>query len=1130
MTAPSQGLALALEYHQKGKLREAEDVCRQVLEREPRNAAALHLLGVLAHRAGWNDVAAERLRQAVALCPGNPEFRYNLGVAEQMLGRVAEAVANYEEALRLRPDHAEGHNNLGYALLRLGRVGPALTHLREALRLRPDYPEALNNLALALSAQGKRTEAVTRLQRAIELRPDLLEAQHNLGRALVEQGKLDEARAPLEQAVRLNPSYYEAHTHLGQVHLHKRRLDEARASFERALRLRPDHAEPHSNLGVALHEQGKVEEAIACFRKALEIDPNSATAHNNLGRALEEQGKVEEAIACFRAALRCQPDHALALHNLANALTRQDRGEEAVPYYREALRLQPRDAVALSNLANALVLAGRPDEAEACAREAVRLRPDFAIAYHHLAIARSGQGDVAEALALNEQALRLQPDLAGAHNCRALWWLQTGDFERGWAEMEWRWKIGRLHPRSFREPTWDGSPLGGRTILIHAEQGLGDALQFIRYARLVKERGGTVVVECPKALVRILASCPGIDRLVAAGSPLPPFDVQAPLVSLPRLLGTTLATVPADVPYLFADADLVERWQRELSGYHAFRVGIAWQGNPKFPGDRTRSIPLRHYAPLARVEGVRLFSLQKGAGSEQLREPGKDFPVIDLGRVLDEKTGAFMDTAAVMKNLDLVITSDTAVAHLAGALGVPVWVALGVGADWRFLRDREDSPWYPTRRLFRQTRLHDWEPVFERMAAELRRQVLPARPRQAVPVAIAPGELIDKLTILEIKAERVGDAAKLRNVRTELEVLTQARQRWLRPSPALETLTADLKAVNAALWEIEDEIRLCERAQDFGPRFVELARSVYKQNDRRAALKRRINELLGSDLVEEKAYTPYEAPTAPPRRRATVCILTYGDYLPYFRRCLESVLAHTPPGEIELRLGLNAAPESFREARERLLPEEGAADSTLLARVVERVSFVGPGGMPVRMWNSPGNLYKEPMARLLYHDLPLTTEYAVWFDDDSYVEAGWWQALTPLLDRHVDYIGQPWWVDYLPGQADMIRAQSWYRGLPFDAREGRPGVEFMTGGFMAVRAERLRQANFPDTEVRWKGDSMKQYGGDTLLGEIARQLGWTREVHDRHIKVNVDLEDKHPAPRRGGTGRQFGSDVDVAIR
>jgi hypothetical protein len=307
---------------------------------------------------------------------------------------------------------------------------------------------------------------------------------------------------------------------------------------------------------------------------------------------------------------------------------------------------------------------------------------------------------------------------------------------------------------------------------------------------------------------------------------------------------------------------LVERWRKCLSGYRGFKIGIAWQGNPNYGGDRHRSLPLRHFAPIARCDGVQLFGLQKGAGTEQLAEAGSQFFVVDLGRQIDEANGAFMDTAAVMKNLDLIITSDTAVPHLAGALGVPVWLALAVTSDWRWLLNRTDSPWYPTMRLFRQRELGNWQDVFDRMAQELNQMLQPTTSSASLSVEIAPGELIDKITILQIKSERISEESKLRNICTELEALLRVRDQYLTPSPTLSQLTADLKAVNEALWRIEDDIRLCERNGDFGAGFVELARSVYHQNDRRAVLKRQINDLLGSRLIEEKSYADY-------RRRET---------------------------------------------------------------------------------------------------------------------------------------------------------------------------------------------------------------------------------------------------------------------
>jgi hypothetical protein len=296
-------------------------------------------------------------------------------------------------------------------------------------------------------------------------------------------------------------------------------------------------------------------------------------------------------------------------------------------------------------------------------------------------------------------------------------WLLGGHFERGWPEYEWRWRGNEAVFAPLNQPLWDGSALEGRTILLHAEQGLGDTIQFIRYARLVRARGGTVVVACPTPLIQLLTGCAGIDQLIPQGSILPPFDVYAPLLSLPGILGTSLGSVPAEVPYLVADAELERHWREKLGPLRAFKIGIAWQGNPGYLGDSFRSIPLTHFATLARVEGVRLFSLQKGPGSEQLSALGDLFPVTDLGSQLDNATGAFVETAAVMKSLDLIITSDTAVAHLAGALGVPVWVALPAVPDWRWMLDRADSPWYPTMRLFRQTAWGQWESVFARLAS-----------------------------------------------------------------------------------------------------------------------------------------------------------------------------------------------------------------------------------------------------------------------------------------------------------------------------------------------------------------------------------------------------------------------------
>ncbi|HUY33777.1 MAG TPA: tetratricopeptide repeat protein [Pirellulales bacterium] len=732
---------------------------------------------------------------------------------------------------------------------------------RQFLAVEPSNAEVWYLLGQVGQAQGRLDEALASYQQAVAIKPDFAAAHNSLGIAHVGRRRLDDAAAAFERAARTSPDFAHAHNNLGNVRKEQGRLDEALACYQHAVRLKPDFAEAHNNLGNLLLERGRLDEAATCCRQALALKPDLADAHNNLGAALAAQGKHEAAEPCYREALRLRPQFAEAHNNLGNALRELGRHEEAVASLRESVRLKPDFAEAHGGLGMALLSFGDLEAAAASCARAIELKPNLAQSHVSLGFIFSELGRLDDALAEYDRALAIDPNLADARKNRSLVWLLQGRLAEAWPEYEARWKAPELPPRPFRQPLWDGSPLAGKTILLHAEQGLGDTLQFIRYAALVRERGGRVVVACQRALVPLLTACgAGIDSLVAQGDPLPAFDVHAPLLSLPRIFGTTLDNVPAkipdNVPYIHPDPRLVENWRRELAALDGLKVGIAWQGSLKYRWDRKRSVPLSRFEPLARVPGVRLFSLQKGYGSEQLAWATSRFPLVDLAQRLDETSGPFLDTAAVMKCLDLVITSDTAIPHLAGALGVPVWCAVSYMPDWRWLLDRDDNPWYPSLRLFRQTRLGDWEGVFERIAAALAQWRAPAWPRP-ITVEVAPGELLDKLTILRIKNRRITDPARLRNVRAELGVLEAARAASLGDSPELTELTAQLTAVNESLWDIEDEIRVCEQAGDFGPRFVELARGVYHRNDHRAVVKRQINELLGSTLIEEKSYAAY---------------------------------------------------------------------------------------------------------------------------------------------------------------------------------------------------------------------------------------------------------------------------------
>jgi tetratricopeptide (TPR) repeat protein len=627
-----------------------------------------------------------------------------------------------------------------------------------------------------------------------------------------------------------------------------RRWAEAAACFRQALELAPQEAGGYYDLGNVLLQEGKLAEAEAEYRRCLLLKPDHAEALVNLGYALAEQDKPGEARECYTRALQLRPEVAEIHHNLGNLLRDQGQPEEALAYYDQALRLRPDYAKAHINRGVARVACGRLDEAARDLEHGVALDPDRAEAHASLAGVLAVQQHFEEALAHNTRALTLNPQYAEAEWNRALIWLQLGDYARGWPAYEARWRCRHTQPLpAFPQPRWDGGALEGKTVLLYAEQGLGDTLHFVRYVPLVRARGaGRVILQCQNALLPLLSRSRGLDQVVGWGTPPPAFDVYAPLLSLPGLFHTTLETIPATVPYVFPDPELVAHWRRQLVPLRGLRVGIAWQGSPRYAWDRHRSVPLAPFEPLARVPGVQLVSLQKGPGSEQLPALGGRFPVVSLGDRLDETAGPFMDTAAVLANLDLVVSVDTAVAHLAGAMGVPVWLALTYTPHWCWLLGREDNLWYPTARLFRQTRHGDWAGVFARLTDALR-QFAVDRPRvRPIGITVTPGELFDRIAQLRLQSRRLADPARLRAVQARLAELEAVRQEAVPDAPELDKWMAELESVHERLGQDEDAVRQCEGGQDFGPRFIEAARSVSADHARRTALQQAIDEWLGT--------------------------------------------------------------------------------------------------------------------------------------------------------------------------------------------------------------------------------------------------------------------------------------------
>ena len=638
------------------------------------------------------------------------------GVAHHQAGRLETAGDLYRRILAMDSKNAAALHLCGVIEAHSGRLGEAIEFYEQALRIQPNFPEVLNNLAIVLKRQGRLSEAIGLYERALRLKPDYLDALANLGNALRAEGRLSEAIARYQQALRLKPGHLAALKNLADARHDQGRFDEAAGLYRQVIDLKQDDDQAHNNLGIVLKKQGRLDEAIGHYLKALRLNPGGLDALHNLGVALQARGEPDAAISRFEQVLRLKPDHLEALNNLGLALQQQGRLDEAICRYEDALRLKPDFPGALINLANALEGQDRLDEAILRYEQALHVQPDFADALVCLGNVLRAQGKMDGAMEHYRQALRLQPDHVEAHWNDGCTRLLLGDFGAGWRSYEWRWRNKNASPHGHAQALWDGARLDGKTILLHCEQGLGDSIQFIRYARLVKDQGGTVVVFCPERLARLFQGVAGIDQLVTDRARIPPCHCQAPLLSLPMLLRTTLATIPADVPYLRPEPDLVALWRTRLTPLGGVKVGVVWQGRPNYQNDRKRSIAVDLFAGLFAVPGCSFVSLQKelkeGDGAALRRYPN----LVEIAADLQD----FADTAAVIANLDLVVTVDTAVAHLTGALGRPGFVLLPFVPDWRWLLGREDTPWYPSIRLFRQAAAGDWSGVLERVASALR--------------------------------------------------------------------------------------------------------------------------------------------------------------------------------------------------------------------------------------------------------------------------------------------------------------------------------------------------------------------------------------------------------------------------
>ncbi|MGA8970281.1 MAG: tetratricopeptide repeat protein, partial [Pseudolabrys sp.] len=496
--------------------------------------------------------------------------------------------------------------------------------------------------------------------------------------------RYDEALASYDCAIALRPNLVEAHCNRGNTLRELRRYEEALTSYDRALALLPTLVEAISNRGITLAELKRYDEALDAFARAIALRPNDAELFNKRGVILDQIKRPAESLADYDRALALRPDYTDALYNRGNALHDLKRFDEALACYDQLLPLRPNDGNTFNNRGKILKELNRYDEAFACSARALALLPENIVAH------------------CNESLMRLL----------------TGDFARGFLEYEWRWRKADMAPaqRNFPQPLWLGEgDIAGKTILLHSEQGFGDAIHFCRYAPLVAARGARVILEVRPPLVQLMGSLAGPAEIVASGDALPAFDIHCPLLSLPLAMGTRLDTVPAQVPYLSVASDKAAEWGARLGAKTRPRIGLAWSGNVIHERDKERSIGLRNFLRLLDIDAT-FVSLHKEVGADDVAVLAERSDILHFGDALAD----YADTAALIAQLDLVVSVDTSVVHLAGALAKPVWILVTYVPDWRWMLEREDSPWYPTARLFRQTAAREWDSVLARVHAALR--------------------------------------------------------------------------------------------------------------------------------------------------------------------------------------------------------------------------------------------------------------------------------------------------------------------------------------------------------------------------------------------------------------------------
>ncbi len=680
-------LQQGLGFHQQGDLSQAKTIYQQVLTQQPKHFDALHLLGVIAAQQRDHEAAERLMAQALEIDARYDFVWANRGNALREMKRWDEARTCFQQAVTRNPNNTEAWNYLGDSYKALNEPENAIESYQRAIFLNNKDERALLNLANLLKHLRRDTEALETYARVIVMNPQNAEAYRERGNLFLERGKHHQSINDFDAAIKIQPQDTQSLFNRGVANAGIKRFQQALDSYDLAMQIEDNNAYLHFNRGVALEQLGRFDESLASYDEAISRKYDFTEAHLHRGNVLKALGRLEESIFAFERMIGMNPNYAEAYNNRANGLKKLGQLDAAMVDY---------DA-------------------------AIRIKPDYQEAYNNRGNMLKDTGFYERAMQDYDRALALNPDYVSCHWNKSLLLILLGDYLNGWKLYEWRMQEPSLRDKHYQlaTPGWRGEySLQGKTILIYAEQGFGDVIQFSRYLPMLKAQGANIIFELFQPLNSLFQSMRCEMTLVSKGEAMPAFDTYCPIMSLPYAMKTTLDTIPAEIPYLFADAEKVAGWKKTLGKTNKKRVGLVWAGSTKHENDANRSLALDALDSLLQVD-VEWHSLHK---EYRLHDQGILHQYPQLLQHQDAIQD-FSDTAALIECLDLVITVDTSVAHLAGAMGKPVWILIPFAPDYRWLLDREDSPWYPTARLFRQPVLNDWDSVIPKIIQALQRYI-----------------------------------------------------------------------------------------------------------------------------------------------------------------------------------------------------------------------------------------------------------------------------------------------------------------------------------------------------------------------------------------------------------------------